>query len=317
MRTTGKLILAGTLLFLVGGTIAGVGTAIAYSNKEGDRTDLVDKQYKATGVAGALNIKTFSGKVELKKGNVETVTIDYKDSETDPQIDFSFADGVLTMKEKERPWFSYVNFVWPWNFEKLAKDVTVITVPADSDIDYNLDVASGTIALEGLNTTKGFDLDCASGSIFIKDCTFGESIDIDATSGTTTLENVTAGGNLDIDGASGTINMSDITVGKTIDVDAISGSIVGKNIKCEKLKADCTSGKITLSKVDAEKSIDISAVSGSVNLSVVDAKENYSISIKKTSGSANIESRTDASAPKSMSFNITSGSVSVTFDDNN
>jgi hypothetical protein len=304
-------------LLLAGATVGAVGGVIAYQNKEGEVTNKVEKQYVATGAASALKIKTFSGKVHLKKGDVETVQIDYKDEEESPKIEFTFADGVLTMKEKERPWFSYVNFVWPWNFEKLAKDVTVITVPADSDIDYNLDVASGTIALEGLTTTKGFNLDCASGSIFIKDCTFGESIDIDATSGTTTLENVTAGGNLDIDGASGTINMSDITVGKTIDVDAISGSIIGKNIKCEKLKADCTSGKITLSKVDAEKSIDISAVSGSVNLSVVDAKENYSISVKKTSGSANIESRTDAAAPKSMSFNITSGNVSVTFDDNN
>ena len=317
MRTTGKLILAGSMLFLVGGTIAGVGTAIAYANKEGENTNLVDKQYKATGATGALNVKTFSGKVELKKGDVETVTIDYKDSEEDPQIDFSFADGVLTMKEKERPWFSYVNFVWPWNFEKLAKDVTTITVPADSNIDYKLDVASGMINLEGLTTTKGFDLDCASGSIFIKDCTFGEDIDIDATSGTTTLENVTAGGNLNIDGASGTINMSNITVGKIIDVDAISGSIVGEKIKCEKLKADCTSGRIALKKVDAEKSINVKAVSGSVNLSVVDAKENYSISIKKTSGSANIESRTDASAPKDMSFDITSGNINVQFDDNN
>ena len=69
MKTFGKLAIAASVLLLIGGTIAGVGTAIAYSNKEGDRTDLVDRQYKATGVAGALNIKTFSGKVELKKGN--------------------------------------------------------------------------------------------------------------------------------------------------------------------------------------------------------------------------------------------------------
>ena len=275
MRTFGKLAVAGTILLLTGTTVGVVGGVIAYQNKEGEMTNKVEKQYVATGAATALKIKTFSGKVHLKKGDVETVQIDYKDEEESPKIEFTFADGVLTMKEQERPWYGYINFVWPWNYDKVFQEETVITVPQDSDIDYKLDVASGSVLVENIETTKGLDIQCASGMVTVKDSSFAGSLDLDA----------------------------------------ISGEIKGSNLKCEKIKTDATSGKIDLKKVDAEKSIDIGAVSGSIYLSVVDAKENYSISVSKRSGSANVESRTDASAPKSMSLSATSGSINVTFED--
>ena len=129
MRTFGKLAIAGTILLLTGATVGVVGGVIAYQNKEGENTNKVEKQYVATGAATTLKIKTFSGKVHLKKGDVETVKIDYKDEEESPKIEFTFADGVLTMKEQERPWYGYINFVWPWNYDKVFQEETVITVP--------------------------------------------------------------------------------------------------------------------------------------------------------------------------------------------
>ncbi|MCR5692459.1 MAG: DUF4097 domain-containing protein [Bacilli bacterium] len=315
MKTFGKLAIAGTVLLLAGATVGAVGGVIAYQNKEGEVTNKVEKQYVATGAASALKIKTFSGKVHLKKGDVETVQIDYKDEEESPKIEFTFADGVLTMKEQERPWYTYVNIVWPWNFDKAFQEETVITVPQDSDIDYKLDVASGSVLVENIETTKGLDIQCASGMVTVKDSSFGGSLDLDAVSGGVFLENLTVGENIKLDATSGTVNLKNIECGKTIDIDAISGEIKGENLKCEKLKTDATSGKIDLKKVNAEKSIDIGAVSGSIYLSVVDAKENYSISISKRSGSANVESRTDANAPKSMSLSATSGTINVNFED--
>ena len=315
MKTYGKLAIAASVLLLIGGTVGAVGGVIAYQNQEGAMGEKVDKEYVATGVATALNVKTFSGKVHLQKGNVETIKIDYRDIEEDPQVEFTFADGVLTMKEKERPWYSYVNIVWPWNIEDMMKEETVITIPEDSDIDYKLDVMSGAVLVENIKTTKGLEIDAMSGAVTVKDCEFGKTVDLDAASGAVHLENIVAGEDIKLDGASGMVTVKDLTATGTISIDAISGTISGNNLKCEKLKSQCTSGRIDLLKVDASKSIDIGAVSGSINLSVVDEKENYSISVSKRSGNTNIESRTDANAPKSMSLSATSGSINVRFED--
>ena len=314
MRTFGKLAIAASVLLLIGGAIGTAGAIIAYQNQEGVNEERVEKHYVAEGAATALKVKTFSGSINLVKGDVETIKIDYKDKEADPQIEFTFVDGVLEMKEKEKQWFNWVGeFVWPWNYDKVFNNVTTITVPMDSDIDYKVAAASGSIYVENIESTKALDIDCASGSVSVKNCNIGGDVDLDAISGSVTIENLTAGGNIKVDAASGRITMDNLTAGGAIDLDGISGTIKGEKLKCQSLKADCTSGKVDLLKVDAEKSIEIDAVSGSINLSVVDAEENYNFKVSERSGSANVDTKTNAGATKTMSLNVTSGSIYVAF----
>lgn len=314
MKTFGKLAIAASVLLLIGGTVAAAGAVIAYKNEEGAVTERVEKHYVAEGAASALKVKTYSGSINVVKGDVETIKIDYKDKEDDPQVEFTFVDGVLEMKEKEKQWFNWVGeFVWPWNYDKIFDNVTTITVPMDSDIDYKIAATSGSIYVENATSSKDLIIDCTSGSVTVKNCNIGGKVDLDAISGSVNIENLTAGKDINVDATSGKITMDNLTAGGKIDLRGISGSIKGENIKCESLEADCTSGKVDLLKVDAEKSIDIRAVSGSINLSVVDAEENYNFKVSKMSGSANVESKTNAGATKNMSLNVTSGSIHVDF----
>ena len=179
MKTFGKLAIAASVLLLIGGTVTAAGAVIAYKNEEGAVTERVEKHYVAEGAASALKVKTYSGSVNVVKGDVETIKIDYKDKEDDPQVEFTFVDGVLEMKEKEKQWFNWVGeFVWPWNYDKIFDNVTTITVPMDSDIDYKIAATSGSIYVENATSSKDLIIDCTSGSVTVKNCNIGGKVDL-------------------------------------------------------------------------------------------------------------------------------------------
>ena len=142
-------------------------------------------------------------------------------------------------------------------------------IPADEDIDIDVDNVSGDFSFSNLKSGK-LDLDTVSGDVSFHSSAFTEA---------------------DIDGVSGDIDLTDTLLVDEVSIDLVSGDLKMNRCVCPKIKIDTVSGDIDLLlnekrsntnvsisglhrnteyKTGGDASLKIETVSGKVNYSFIE-----------------------------------------------
>jgi lia operon protein LiaG len=156
-----------------------------------------------------------------------------------------------------------------------------------------------------------------SGNITIAQLTT-ENLDINVISGNAEFENIQAS-LVSIDNTSGNIAMNDCKT-DSMNITLISGQLGAKNLETGGMKINVTSGNVELTGKLAGTN-ELSSVSGNVTLNITGEKNAYNSNISVVSGNVTVDgNRTNtyeyenADAANSLKINVTSGNVTVNFD---
>ena len=144
------------------------------------------------------------------------------------------------------------------------KELTVL-VPKGLMLEgVNIDSASASVLLAGIEAEGKLDLDAASGSLRLEDCVCGE-IKLDSASGSQSLFRCSVSGNVEADLASGSFTAEMLDCAK-LDVDGASGAVRAEALLCRRADVDTASGPVGLGFDAAPEKVEISTASGAVTL---------------------------------------------------
>lgn len=174
------------------------------------------------GQISKLDIEWAAGDVTIRRGNTGS-SIRVKEDRPDnakPMVCEVKEGKKLNIQFQKSAGFN-INFGINFGSGVSSKDLTV-TVPMDFDLrDLEIDMASGTVEVQGL-TIDEIELDCADVECILEDCTV-RSLDVDTASG-----DITFTGSLDeaeLDSASSDFVGVFTNTPRSIDMDGMSGAL--------------------------------------------------------------------------------------------
>ena len=324
MKASAKIALVGLVILAIG---VGVGTAggfIAMSNDEGANNIVIRNKEEAISTSNAINSLTLGSiedDVEINWSETATeLGIKYFDAEEESKRVYVVKETStsLELKVNDDFWKRFMNITWPWNkkedsdhkievtIPKSMENLVLVTSTVSGDIVMNKDAKDVGVGSAVINTV--------SGDINIKSIESKNRVVINTTSSAITLDNIKSlDSSMEINSVSGKVSLTNSFAKGTVKVSGTSGETLIDTLKCDSLEVNGVSGLIDVKKLDVKRKVNIASVSGAVNLGLVDSMDNYSIEINTLSGSKNVSDIKDASRPKEIDINTTSGSVSVTF----
>ena len=165
------------------------------------------------------------------------------------------------------------------------KELTVL-VPQSLMLEgLDVDVASASVRVAGLDAKGKLSLDSASGSLQLEDCRCGS---------------------LRVESASGSQRVLCCAVSGDANMDAASGSITAEEFSCDELSLDTASGSQQISALEC-RALSLSAASGSI-----EAEELLCGRVKVDGGSGAVRLGF-ASAPEQVNVDTASGAVTLSF----
>ena len=240
--------------------------------------------FNATASVTRLNVKVNWGQVVVKRAATDNVSVKYEfDDRYVPK--FEEKDGKLSIETSSKKWYEF-NY-WFENAPRLE-----ITVPQELDLsEIQLTLNAGTVEF-------GDGEWCAKMSVKIN-------------AGTVTMGEISAN-EIDVKLNAGAFQA------KTIDCDNIScklnaGAFDVKEINCSKFDCKLNAGGFNVKKLDSSSSIKVDVSAGSANLGLVGDKSDYAISVSKSAGSCNVSSQISAFATRTLTVDLSAGSVDVSF----
>ncbi|MBR4157341.1 MAG: DUF4097 family beta strand repeat protein [Oscillospiraceae bacterium] len=310
------LIVAGLILggiALLSGGFRFDGLQIGFGSKTITQKELTPRTYPVTEPFQAIDVRSASGDVELRRTNDGSCRIEcmecegwthkvevrggtlYVERESITNINLILGTSGRDVIELWLPETVYdalavgsssgdVKIPGGYSFGTASVSSTSGDIDFRAQVDGTLNAAatSGTIAVTDLGC-YALTAASTSGSIYVSGVDCG-SVSMSCTSGDISLENVAASGELITQTTSGDIRMKDVT--------------------CRTLNAESTSGEKTLTDVVSQEDIRITSSSGDLTLTRCDA---LTLHIKSSSGEVTGSLRTE----KTFITHTTSGGVNV------
>ena len=249
-------VLLGVSYVMVGGDVKGFNSM---NNK------YIEKTYTCESEIDSITIKEQSGKVVLKSGDVEAVTVSYSDREDESVYRISEENGKLSVIHDEKFSFRFFNI----NF---TERVMTVTVPKSFKGGLDIANSSGSMHLTDI-TGESVAVKNTSGSIHLTNVTSGSDVTVENTSGSISLENVDAQGDVSVKGVSGSIKLSGLKAGGNITLKNTSGSIKGSIVGKESdysIRAKVVSGSTNLTNSEGgSKELNASTTSGSIKIEFI------------------------------------------------
>ena len=239
--------------------------------------------FHSTEIITKLNVKVNWGQVVVNRSETDGISVKYEfDDRYAPK--FEEKDGKLSIETSSNRWYEF-NY-WFENAPRLE-----ITVPQNVDLsEFRLTLNAGTVQLGDGDWGKMFDVELNAGTISVGNVSV-EEMYVELNAGAFDAKKI-ASDNV-------TCNIS-------------AGAFNAKEIVCRQFECDVSAGAANVKKLDASKiKVDVSA--GSVNLGLVGAKSDYNVRVDKSAGSCNVTSQTNASASRSLSIDVSAGSVDISF----
>ena len=238
--------------------------------------------YYSNASVSKLNVKVNAGKVVIKHSETDEIQVRYQfNDKYQPQ--FSENSGVLSIETAHKKWYE---FNWWFNDAPLIE----IHVPQ--------------------NLTPEIDLELNAGTVQLGDGNWGKLIDVELNAGAITIGNVSVD-ELYLDVNAGAIDVQKIQCQK-ITCSISAGAFSAKEIICDAFECDISAGGVEVKTLDS-RSIKVDVSAGSAELWLVGAKSDYNVSVDKSAGSCNISSQTSASASRTLTIDISAGSVEIGF----
>ena len=239
--------------------------------------------FHSTEIITKLNVKVNWGQVVVNRSETDNVSVKYEfDDRYEPK--FEEKDGKLSIETSSKRWYEF-NY-WFENAPRME-----ITVPQNVELsEIYLTLNAGTVQLGDGDWGKLFDVELNAGTISVGNVSV-EEMYVELNAGAFDAKTI-ASDNV-------TCNIS-------------AGAFNAKEIVSRQFECDVSAGAANVKKLDAYKiKVDVSA--GSVNLGLVGAKSDYNVRVDKSAGSCNVTSQTNASASRSLSIDVSAGSVDVSF----
>ena len=144
------------------------------------------------------------------------------------------------------------------------KELTVL-VPQGLTLEgVNVDSASASVLVAGIEASGKLNLDAASGALRVEGCVCGE-LDLDSASGSQSVLRSSVSGTVEADLASGSFTAELLDCGK-LDVDGASGAVRAENLSCRSVDIDTASGSVDIDFDAPPEKVEIDTASGAVTL---------------------------------------------------
>ena len=239
--------------------------------------------FHSTEIITKLSVKVNWGQVVVNRSETDNISVKYEfDDRYAPK--FEEKDGKLIIETSSKRWYEF-NY-WFENAPRME-----ITVPQNVELsEIHLTLNAGTVQLGDGDWGKLFDVELNAGTISVGNVSV-EEMYVELNAGAFDAKTI-ASDNV-------TCNIS-------------AGAFNAKEIVSRQFECDVSAGAANVKKLDAYKiKVDVSA--GSVNLGLVGAKSDYNVRVDKSAGSCNVTSQTNASASRTLSIDVSAGSVDVSF----
>ena len=145
-----------------------------------------------------------------------------------------------------------------------TKELTVLVPWSLTLEDLNVDVASASAFVDGIDTKDKLAIDAASGSLSVESCRCGE-LKLNSASGSQTVRLTEVRGDVDAEMASGSFTAASLSCGK-FTIESGSGSLRAEELSCRSAKAHSASGSVKLGFAEAPEKVEVDTASGSVTL---------------------------------------------------
>lgn len=259
-------------LLIIGCSLLGVGLILAsltisifgldYKKYTKD-IDLEDATYVAKSDINKLELIEHEGSIEVKKGDVENITIDYKINKKEKKERYTIIekDGKLKMYAMESNGWFHFNLL-----NVFADYKIVVTVPESYNGSLITDTNVGSIKIKDLKLTK-LDVNNNTGSVKIINTVVDKGVVVDNNTGSNTITSLTCD-SLKVDNNTGSITLEDVIAPKLITADNNTGSIKIKNIVSDDIQLDNDTGSIkgTIKGIESDYKIKADSDTGSCNL---------------------------------------------------
>ena len=284
MKRVWKAVIAGVVIAIGGVVVLLCALGAAGWNYQ-SVTEWEEDAYVATNDVTKLNVKVNAGKVVIKRGDTDTVSIKYQHNDVYKTEISQSTNGTLNVEAGKKEWY---NITFWYKF-----------TPPTTEIEV------------GQNCNPTIDLTLNAGTVNIGDSDWGERIDVTINAGTVTF------GELTVDKLTVKINAGKMSANK-IDCQQVTcelnaGGFEVKEIACDTFDCDISAGSVDVKKLDS-RSIKVDVSAGAANLNVAGSKSDYNIKVDKSAGSCNVSNQTGADSTKHIDVDVSAGSVTITFD---
>ena len=236
-------------------TVFGSSSSSVYDQKGYTVLTGGEKSFSA-GEVRALDLDWVSGSVSVERWDGKDVVVREKAAvrlSEDQSLRWKLSGGTLSILPCAN------------NIRDLPnKDLTVL-VPQGLTLDEaEVDSASASVLVAGIEASGKLDLDAASGALRVEGCVCG-GLDLDSASGGQTVLRTTVNGNVKANAASGSFTAELLDCGK-LNFGGASGAVRAENLLCRSVDIDTASGAVSLAFDAPPEKVDIDTASGAVTL---------------------------------------------------
>ena len=262
MKRTKNVIIAGVIIAVIGVVVVlcALG-ASGWNLKEANNWE--QGTFTAQTTVTKLNVEVSAGKVYIKRGNVDTVTVNYEYNDV-YQAKIEENNGVLKIETPKKQQWINVNF-W-FN----SAPTTEITVPTEASFEK-------------------LDLTLNAGTVEFGDGAWGAKVDVELNAGTLSMGDVKAN-ELNVEVNAGAFKAKKIECDK-FNCEISAGSTKVSLLKCDNIDLDISAGSaaITVAGAKSDYNIKASRSAGSCNVtSQTGADSSKQLKVDVSAGSASI-----------------------------
>ena len=149
--------------------------------------------------------------------------------------------------------------------QKLPEKQLTVLVPQGLTLEgVNVDSASASVLIAGVETSGKLNLDAASGALRIEGCVCG-GLDLDSASGSQSVLRTSVNGDVKANAASGSFTAELLDCAR-LDFDGASGAVRAENLFCRSVDVDTASGSVEIAFDAPPEKVEIDTASGAVTL---------------------------------------------------
>lgn len=269
----------------------------------------IDKQPEEYNGVQAVSIKVKRYSAYVLPSKNDTLSVQYVDPDDDDvKINVSYNKTTHTLNVTQDDDFTSW---WLFNGYRRKGFIAVYLPQTEIFAEASLEVDAKTSNIKvqnvGVNYLKA---STRTGAVTLDKVNAGK-IEVTTNTGTVSADGVTCN-DIYVRTDTGSVNVSDTAVAKTLDIDVDTGS-VRCDVTAVALKIKTDTGSVIFTTNAAN--IDIDTDTGSVNGTVLGKKSEYQITVKKNTGSSNLDNQYVQNANKFLKIEVDTGSINIDFDD--
>lgn len=289
-----KILIGGIASTILGSTLFLVGCSInnfdwnALSNVEYKQMEYVEN---ASTTITSLSFDFDSTDFEIKfDDNVEGVSVSYpqrqnKRGKNISKVAVTETENSLSITEQRDKYWVLFNFSLP---------TVTITLPTSRVYDLSIEGTTGDISLEGEGNFSNLSIDVSTGDVDVDNINVSNDLSIETSTGNSSISSVTAK-NASLTASTGDVRVKNVTVAETLSMTSSTGNkTLSNNITAKQLSIETSTGDIKAKDALIDSvNISIEASTGNISATLLGNKNDYSISVKTSTGNKNISSNTD------------------------